>query len=378
MQTRGMNMDRIRKGNEALILSLINSRGAMSRKDIAKAADLTPASVTMITGRMKEQGLLFESGVEEGSAGAGRRKILLDINKDYRHALSINIEPEGASIALTDLYGNAIGKKTLPMDTALSPEDFLQSLAKEAKKLIKKESADRLLGAEVGITGLVDPEKRRSLRAYGIWDREVAIADILEKELGLPVRVENNVNAFASAELLFGAGRFYDNLMLVKWGPGIGATVVIDGEIYEGRHGKAAELGHFIVDPNGKQCSCGRRGCLETVASYPALTEFCPFEMADFGKIYAQEKAKQSKAFKGFSSAMDQFARMLVNAVTILAPNRIVLYGPMFSDEEVRSDLIALVSRYDSSIRPDRFLFSSLSAREDYIGPAADLIRAEL
>ena len=68
------------------------------------------------------------------------------------------------------------------------------------------------------------------------------------------------MNAFAMAELLYGMGREYDNLLIIKWGPGVGSAIVIDDQLYEGRHGKAAELGHYIVERDGRLCGCGRQG----------------------------------------------------------------------------------------------------------------------
>ena len=138
---------------------------------------------------------------------------------------------------------------------------------------------------------------------------------------------------------------------MIKWGPGIGSTIVIDNKVYEGRHGKTAELGHVIVEKNGKACSCGKKGCLETLLSAET-----------FSKIKSEEKRDYS---------IDLFARSIVNTCSIIAPNRIILSGPLFADIKLRKKLISYCSEYDPSYNENRILYTSLSGKENYIGPVA-------
>lgn len=126
------------------------------------------------------------------------------------------------------------------------------------------------------------------MRAFGVWKEKTEIGKILTEELGLPVLLQNNVDAFAQAELLYGVGRTKSNLLIIKWGPGVGGTVVINDQIYEGRRGRSAEIGHYIVDPHGERCGCGRRECLETVVSYKALQKILPFPAGGFGEAYEE------------------------------------------------------------------------------------------
>ncbi len=92
----------------------------------------------------------------------------------------------------------------------------------------------------------------------------------LAEALECTVLLENNVKAFAQAELTYGLGRTEENLLLLKWGPGVGSAIIAQGRIYESRMYKSAEIGHVRVEKNGRLCRCGRHGCLETrVASHP-------------------------------------------------------------------------------------------------------------
>ena len=180
--------------------------------------------------------------------------------------------------------------------------------------------------------------------------------------------ISASLDAFATAEILFGAGRTYDSLLVIKWGPGVGSTIVIDHSVYQGRHGKTAELGHFIVEKDGRKCSCGRQGCLETMLSYSALNEIMSFTPEDFEDAYKNSSLMvQSK----IDSAIELFARCIVNAGTLVAPNRIILAGSLFMSCFIREKLISACSSYDPAYNPGRIYYTTLSDKENYIGPVA-------
>ena len=400
MRKSGINMEQVKKENRSLIIKCINNNGPLSRKDIASLTGLTAASVTQITTQLIDEKVLKELGsVSESTGVAGRKKVLLDINPKSSYVCSINIESETTTIAICDIMGNLVtpSKSTSPCITHLKTvahsksgknthfkaASFLAEVAKNCEALISMlpASSKKLVKCvSVGIPGIVDKENGIAVKAYGIWDEEVPVRDILEKELTIkvPVIIENNVDAFAKAEILFGAGKAFDSLLVIKWGPGVGSTIVVDSEIYQGRHGKTAELGHFIFDKKGKLCSCGRRGCLETHISYSALTEILGvsrFEPGNLGKHY---KAASFDAKKKIDNAIDLFARSIVNTCTIIAPNRVVLSGSLFKDPFMRNKLITACSSYDSAYNARRLIYTSLSEKESYIGPAAVFISSSL
>lgn len=367
----GANMETVRKSNRSAILKFINDNGPVSRKDLAQVIGLTPAAVTQICTDLLGEGILAETGTNSKSQGAGRKKILLDINYDVAYVFAITIEPEDTVIALSNLQGKQIAIKKCKTDGEKPPEEFLGDVAKSCISLKEAHPkiAKKLTMAGVGITGLVDESQGISSKAYGIWDEPVDVRGILSGKLNMPVLVENNVHALAIAELIYGTGREHDNLMVIKWGPGVGCAMIIDQQVYEGRHNKAAELGHFIVEPNGVKCSCGRRGCLETKISYQALNQIRPFAETDLGNAY-EEAVKEGKE-KAFDEAIDIFARSIVNSATIMAPDRIVLTGDLFASERIRQKLIAACGSYDEAWGQGKVVYSELWDRENYLGPVA-------
>lgn len=371
MRQTGLNMEIVKRRNRSAILRLISGEGPISKKDIAARLSLTPAAVTQICGEFMETGLLLERGIgNEEVIRAGRKKILIDINPEYRFIYGINIDPEKTEIALCDLKGEAVGITTVKTLREVEPEAFLADIAAVCGQLRKETqiSSERIAGAGVGITGIVDRERTKSIRAYGIWEKPVEIGSLLEERLHIPVKVENNVNAFAAAELLFGRGRRHDNLLLVKWGPGVGSSVIIDSRIYEGRHGKAAELGHFIVEKDGELCGCGRRGCLETKVAAWVLQK----------KIPGFPDRMDGQNGQELEQAVDLFARAIVNAATILAPERVILYGGLFRNPMIRQMLTDACSNYDRELGGGRICYSELAEKEAYIGPVAFFVRENI
>lgn len=368
-QRVGANMETVRRRNRAAILHYLNDHGPTSRKDMAAAIGLTPAAVTQICAELLTQGLIAETGTDGTDNRAGRKKVLLALDYDACFAYAVNIEPERTTVALSNLNGTLAWVRSLHTDPDLPPERFLAQIVDLCRALAGQLPAGTQPAAVgVGITGIVDRQQGCSVHAYGIWNQPVEVAHILQGRLNVPVWVENNVNAFALAELLYGTGRAHDNLMVVKWGPGVGCALIIDQKIYEGHHAKAAELGHCIVEKNGALCQCGRRGCLETKVSYRALCKILPFDAENFGQVYTQAAGTDRR--RQFDEAIDFFARTLVNTATVVAPDRILLTGSLFESETIRCAFIEACAAYDAVWRT-RVLWSKLAPKEHYLGPVA-------
>lgn len=356
--------------NRATILNYINKKGSASRKEIAEATGLTAAAVTQISQGLIKEGVLTETGELQGT-GAGRKQVILHIDYNCCYVLSVNIEQAHTTIALCNMKGEAVRIEKMDTEATVSPESFLFKVADCCQKMldsVDKNIHTKVSGISVGIPGVVDSEAGKAVHAYGIWEEEVEVCKILTYKLSLPCYIFNNVNAFSLASSIYGIGKNYDNILVIKWGPGVGGTILVDGRIYDGRHGKAAEIGHYIVRKNGPVCNCGRRGCLETMVSYSALNKVVSFDEGGFAKAYvAADLEKKNK----IDEAIDLFARSLVNTVTVLAPDRVILCGFMFKEEKTREQLTDCIREYDEDLANRRILYTSLSDQEEYIGPVA-------
>ena len=403
MKKSGINLENVKIRNKASILKLLNQKGAMSRKDIAAEVGLTPAAVTLLTTEMIEAGYLREEGALQEEKRAGRRKILVNIVYDWKCVLAVSIEVHKTTISLCTLDGTPLKHHEMRTDSAAKPEKFLKNVAKECKALMYEagKGPDTLLGAGVSIPGLVNRETGVSKHAYGVWDVEVPVVQLLSADLNCPVVLENNIRAFGEGELLYGIGRAYRNMLFLRWGPGVGSAIVIDDKIYDGYHHHAGEIGHYIIEPDGIQCRCGRRGCLETRVSTQALTaQICQVYSAGMTPLLVSKTGDNKDMItedyllslledvqsisneeldpviqKILSSAIDSFACTFVNTATILSPDHVAIFGSMFDNEAVRTAFLTACQRYDPKYDNHFIHLADNRDKLAYIGPAAVAIR---
>ena len=333
----------IRDLNLSAVLNLIRRYEPLSRVDIAQRTRLGKSTVTGIINTLLREGLISEVG--SAQAGVGRRPILLSINAESRCVIGIKLAPLGVSIALTDLHARLLQAVERPLPPAPGAELVLQTLESGVAEVIARQGVDRgnVIGAGLVLPGIVDQRTGISLSSYLLGWENIPVRAVLEERIGMPVFVDNDANAFTLAEHWFGAGRGAEHMLGVTIGIGIGAGIIIGGELYRGRMG-AGELGHITVNENGPQCACGNRGCLEAMAAdgaivraaWEALKEAPGSAMAPPGgdpAAITRERVVDA-AVGGDRIArlvLDQIGRHLgvglANTVNLLHPHRIVLGG---------------------------------------------------
>ena len=373
MVKTGISLDSVKNNNKSQILKILQKNGAMSRKDIANQIGLTPAAVTMLCNDMMEAHMILEKGEMKEQKRAGRKKVLVDINYDFKYIVSVNIEAVDTSITVTNIRGNVLVETKVHTRTDIEPQLFLEELAKEIKlQLWEKElKLSDILGIGICVPGIVDRNNGISIHAYGIWNNQVKIREILEKQIQCPVILENNVKAFAEAEMLYGVGKYGNNIVFIKWGPGVGSAIVVDNKLYEGNQHNAAEIGHYIIEPDGLKCRCGRHGCLETRVSMFALCD-------RIKEIYSKENTPVlyiTRMDKTISEilvgAIERMARVAVNVLTILAPDCTIVFGSMFENTSIYKLFIQYCTKYDENYTDKLISRSHLSDKMAYIGGTA-------
>ena len=269
----------IKKMNQQLVLRLIQSHGPIARRDIARMSGLSPASVTGITGELIEISLVKEAGEIENEDRAGRRAIKLQLNPEAGYVVGILLAMHTFTCVLTDLDANILLSDihNLPINESLEnpydPESVSQAIIFAIESLLRqsKIGTDKLMGIGIGINGIVDYEAGISLFAPHYNWHNVPLAAPIAAHFEMPVHLENDSRALTIAEQLFGVGRDVDHFVAVAIGYGIGSGIVTNGQIYRGGSGGAGEFGHIVLEKDGPLCSCGKRGCLESLASVPAI-----------------------------------------------------------------------------------------------------------
>jgi glucokinase len=184
-------------------------------------------------------------------------------------SLTIGVDVGGTKIAagVVDEHGTIIEmlKRPTPAANAAGTIDVISDVVKELNARHEVEAIG------VGAAGYIEESRSAVLFAPNLAWRHYPVARQVENRTGLPVIVENDANAAAWAEAVHGAGRGHDHMVLITIGTGIGAGIVLNGELYRGRWGIAGEPGHYRVVPDGRLCGCGNRGCWEQYASGSAL-----------------------------------------------------------------------------------------------------------
>ena len=373
---QGMNLENVKNSNQSAVLRLLHNKGAMSRKDIAESVGLTAASVTLICNELLEKNIISELGEVAGEKRAGRKKILVDINPEYKKAMCIAIEMDMTYLSVTDMKGRIIS--TMEFETVSEdPEGYLKKVSDAAARLLWEcdVSKDRLLGVGVTVPGKVDPKLGVSLGTNNIWGRVLPVGDIIGNSLGTEVMVENNLKSSAQYEILFGHGRSERNIFLLKWGPGVGSSMIMDGQIYNGANNAAGEIGHMTLGKNGRVCSCGRRGCLEAYISTHAILDDVKLMLGDASRYKADLSLLSGDEVKSLmDEKMDRMAISLRNSMSLIDPDRVVALGYMFDLPGMFDRFKDIYKGYDTSMADDFIVKSELGTKGGHIEPLAMLL----
>lgn len=335
LKDRGENQSDIHATNLAVVLDAIRRHGAISRTDLAQLTRLTPSAVTNITRELAELRLVRESGVKP-VAGSGRKQVKLTIDNRYFAVIGVDIARTHVQSLLVQLTGGVVARTAMPCSAGEGPERLLalagsqiDELQKEAKKL-----GLAVLGIGIGIPGPVDTSRGvvTSPPNFAGW-RDFPLRRWVEERFHLPVCVDDDAKAAALGESWFGAGRGLDSIVYISVGVGIGAGVVLGGQLYRGVHDLAGEIGHVTVDANGPRCECGNIGCLEIMAAIPGLYRQAAALWCDdqVGERELEELFDLTRYPDLARSLRDYAVRYLsagvINAINAYDPQRIILGG---------------------------------------------------
>lgn len=262
----GDNHHTVRDWNRSLILNLIRTRESVSRADLTRLTGLTRGAVSNIVSRLVEEKLVRE--ISLGKSTGGRRPVMLKIAAELNMVGAIDVRPRFTTLAVADLSGHIITRATIPTASS-NPEEFLEGCVQQLRKMLVQWSTSHrnVLGIGCVVPGIVSHESRIILQAH-----ELGWYDVSLEQAGRispwPLILENDANAVALAERYFGNSELGESFVsILLQSDNIGAGLHLKGSLYRGSDGRAGEIAHSVVDPNGHPCNCGGRGCLCTVAS---------------------------------------------------------------------------------------------------------------
>lgn len=327
MKKTGVNGLHIKQRNRGLVLRLIACGEADSRMELTRLTGLTKMTVTNIVGEFLDEGYLEEREVQKNRK-RGCNPVRLALSAATPKVLALSLARDKIEAALVDFSGkicSSVAAVPLKGETAESLQEKLVLTAKETLA----QAEDRILGVGVASIGPVHAGKGLLLNPvnfFGITD--FSIKNVLEEALKLPVAVNNDMNAAALAERLYGEGKKYENFVYLGITNGIGAGVIANGTLYYNPSGFSGEVGHMSIQMDGRPCFCGNHGCLETYASIPVVSR----ELKDAcGLAYVPEPREfiqlyQTPAGRRVFEAMEEKLEAgLVNLANLFSPQAILV-----------------------------------------------------
>ena len=327
----------LREVGRLRVLRALHETERASRPELVRMTGLARATVTALIAELTDLGLVQEyDGPDPAETRrTGRPAHWLSLVPSAGYAIGADIGHQHVGVALCDLSGTPLWHHAETREVDHAPELTLALVAELVDRALHETAVDRerVLGIGAGIASPVD-RRTGTLRADTImpgWSGIRPGAE-LSRRTGMTTQIINDANAGALAERLYGAGRGTDDMVYIRLSAGIGAGIVSDGRLLLGAGGLVGEIGHLPSAANGLICRCGNRGCLETVASPPAIAQLLanswakPVTPADLPRLIADGDAGTRRAIEDAGLAV---GRALAALVTLVNPALIVVGGDL-------------------------------------------------
>jgi predicted NBD/HSP70 family sugar kinase len=343
----GATQDEIRRLNVSTLLRQVHVHGELSRAELTTRMGLNRSTIKALVDELSDAGLVAET-IPETGLRAGRPSHLVGPRSDTAYVLAANIGVDTVAVAAVGLGGviTARAEYRLP-GPGVSHEIVVDRLADELRRLQAKVPPGAwLAGVGVGVPGAVRLSDGYVEFAPNVGWRGVPFGELLAARLNTSVHtsIGNDGELGGLAEHVRGAGRGISNLIYLAGEVGIGGGIIADGNIITGAQGFAGELGHMMLNPTGRHCRCGGRGCFETEVGEDAVLVACGREAgggrAALLEVFAAASHGEQRALDGLHDIALWVARGLATLVNLLNPDAVILGGPLSSLFFLTGDVI--------------------------------------
>lgn len=334
--------DDVRRHNLALVVQHVAERGTVSRAELARLTRLTKGTVSAHVQELLRLGLLVELGVQPAGR-IGRPHNALALNGERHCGIGLEINVDYLAVSVADLLNRVHYHRVDAVDNRdVPPARVLDRAARLVRHALEAAARDGFVpaGVAAAVPGTIDQEHGLLLVAPNLAWRDVnVVAELRERllPLALPVLVDNEANLAALGELWLGVGTTCGDFVHVSGEIGVGGGVVVGGALFRGARGLAGEIGHVVVDPNGDECLCGGRGCLERVAGQEAILQAAGLPSTSTTRLGAAgnamhrlvERLEQGdeRSLAAVRHAGEALGLALAGVVNLLDPDAIVLGG---------------------------------------------------
>lgn len=354
MRSRIGQPELLKEINRARALDILIQTRVLSRPQLAERTGLSRATIAILVDELLQAGLVREHGL--GDSGGGRPPLLMEFNPDAAFALGARMRDGAWGIVITNLDAQVIHHLDIAVPDH-SPEAAIRTLGDGVQTIMARADAARILPAiGVGTPGLVDVYSGVITSAVDVGWFAVPIREMVEQALGMRTFVANRSKVGALAELWCGVHPGVKDIIYVSIGTGIAAGIVHDGQLYVGVNSSAGELGHVTILPDGPLCPCGNRGCLQQLASGPAIANRARERLRDPGAsilrglvgdhpewvtpqtVFAAAEQGDPLALEIVTEAARYVGIAVANLVNLFNPQLVVIGGPVGQVGQVLMD----------------------------------------
>ena len=365
----------LRERNRERVVGVLRTHGRTSQAEIARATGLSRTTVSTLVAELRGGGVVFEVDAKAPDGRGGRPGVQLVLQDSSKAVIGIDFGHTHVQVAVGGLSRDVLAERSCELDVDRQAEEALDAAARMAGEVLAQAGVkhEAVVCAGIGIPGPVD-------RAHGTVGSAtilpgwlgLRIAEEMERRLGMPVEIENDANCGALAEMTWGAGRDCSNFAYIKAATGIGAGLVVDGRLLHGASGTAGEIGHTTLDESGALCYCGNRGCLETVASGPAILQLVSNGRAEtltLSRVIELAAEGDVRCRRAISDAGREIGVAVAGLCNLINPERVIIGGLLSRGGDL------LLQPIRDSIR--RHAVQAAAERVEVV-PAVFIERAEL
>lgn len=318
--------------NRSLILNQIRIKEELSRAELARNLSLSKMTVSTIVTDLIDEGLIIESGEGDSQRQGGRKPILLRLPDNNKFILGVDIGNTNTVVALASISGKIIRKLRNPTRRNHSTGSIIEQIKEMFDVVLIGAEIDqsRIIGVGVSIGGLVNRKSGEIILSPDFNWKNVKLQSLLEKELDIPVIVDNCTRVMALGEIWGRNASKYNNMFYVNVGYGIGSAIVINGKIYDNN----SEFGHIFITKKEVKCDCGKSGCLEALSSGHAIEKLAngTIPRLDDHWFTAEEvagmaDAGNSEALQIFTEAGRYLGRAIATVASLFNPDKIIIGG---------------------------------------------------
>jgi len=328
----------VREVNLSSVLRLIHSEAPLSRARLASETGLNKSTISSLVEDLLDRKLIHETGIS--STGTGRPAMSLEINPQAGNIIGVELGVDFIAIVLTDFVGRILLRKDMVADPAASQEKTLNQALQLIDEVICfcHDNGYPIFGLSFSIPGTVEINEGLLIFAPNLNWHNTPIRKIFSDRTGLKVFVENDANAAAIAEHLFGVAQKLNDFIFVFAGVGLGGGLFLNGQLYRGKGGYAGEIGHtsIIAEPFQLACRCGNLGCWETYASQESIVRRMQSRMDDKQNGALSVSSIKQAADDGDENAIESIAEAgtamgigLAGLINIFNPEKVIIGGPI-------------------------------------------------